>query len=135
MMKMPVPSSYNDITTSRNLRDHVGAVWYQRTFFVPSSWRDQRIFIRFGSVNYLAQVVSIFYLQSNAKCDKLRTLKAYVQVNCKVLMRFISSFVRLQLVGERRLGDQPRNGPPALRSGNLVIFDLRWREPHYCRRR
>ncbi|XP_029668445.1 beta-glucuronidase isoform X1 [Formica exsecta] len=56
MMKMPVPSSYNDITTSRDLRDHVGAVWYQRTFFVPSSWRDQRVFIRFGSVNYLAQV-------------------------------------------------------------------------------
>lgn len=58
MMKMPVPSSYNDITTSRELRDHVGAVWYQRTFFVPSSWRDQRVFVRFGSVNYLAQVVS-----------------------------------------------------------------------------
>ncbi|XP_029160975.1 beta-glucuronidase isoform X2 [Nylanderia fulva] len=56
IIKMPVPSSYNDITTSRNLRDHVGAVWYQRTFFVPSSWRDQRVFIRFGSVNYLAQV-------------------------------------------------------------------------------
>ncbi|EFN67454.1 Beta-glucuronidase [Camponotus floridanus] len=56
VMKMPVPSSYNDITTSRNLRDHVGAVWYQRTFFVPSFWRDQRVFVRFGSVNYLAQV-------------------------------------------------------------------------------
>ncbi|XP_011697202.1 PREDICTED: beta-glucuronidase isoform X1 [Wasmannia auropunctata] len=56
MMKMPVPSSYNDITTSRNLRDHVGAVWYQRTFFVPFSWRDQRVFVRFSSVHYLAQV-------------------------------------------------------------------------------
>ncbi|XP_003706264.2 beta-glucuronidase isoform X1 [Megachile rotundata] len=56
VIKMPVPSSYNDITTSRELRDHVGAVWYQRTFFVPSSWRDQRVFVRFGSVNYLAQV-------------------------------------------------------------------------------
>ncbi|XP_020279014.1 beta-glucuronidase-like isoform X2 [Pseudomyrmex gracilis] len=56
MIKMPVPSSYNDITTSRQLRDHVGPVWYQRTFFVPSSWRDQRVFVRFGSVNYLAQV-------------------------------------------------------------------------------
>ncbi|XP_077273342.1 beta-glucuronidase isoform X5 [Temnothorax americanus] len=56
MMKMPVPSSYNDITTSRNLRDHVGAVWYQKTFFVPFSWRDQRVFVRFGSVHYLAQV-------------------------------------------------------------------------------
>lgn len=56
VMQMPVPSSYNDITTSRDLRDHVGAVWYQRTFFVPSSWREQRVFVRFGSVNYLAQV-------------------------------------------------------------------------------
>ncbi|CAL1689343.1 unnamed protein product [Lasius platythorax] len=56
IMKMPVPSSYNDITTSRNLRDHVGAVWYQRTFFMPLPWRDQRVFVRFGSVNYLAQV-------------------------------------------------------------------------------
>ncbi|XP_053970515.1 beta-glucuronidase-like [Hylaeus volcanicus] len=56
VMQMPVPSSYNDITTSRELRDHVGAVWYQRTFFAPSSWREQRVFVRFGSVNYLAQV-------------------------------------------------------------------------------
>ncbi|KAH0956056.1 hypothetical protein HN011_010898 [Eciton burchellii] len=56
IIKMPVPSSYNDITTSRALRDHVGAVWYQRTFFVPSFWRNQRVFIRFGSVNYLTQV-------------------------------------------------------------------------------
>ncbi|XP_076244565.1 beta-glucuronidase [Calliopsis andreniformis] len=56
VMQMPVPSSYNDITTSRAIRDHMGAVWYQRMFYVPSSWREQRVFIRFGSVNYLAQV-------------------------------------------------------------------------------
>lgn len=61
-MQMPVPSSYNDITTSSELRDHLGAVWYQRTFFVPSSWREQRVFVRFGSVHYLAQVVIILYL-------------------------------------------------------------------------
>ncbi|KAK0094951.1 hypothetical protein PV326_009565 [Microctonus aethiopoides] len=57
VMKMPVPSSYNDITTSQKLRDYVGPVWYQRHFFVPFSWsNEQRVFIRFGSVNYLAQV-------------------------------------------------------------------------------
>ncbi|XP_046834225.1 beta-glucuronidase [Vespa crabro] len=56
LIKMPVPSSYNDITTSKELRDHVGAVWYERTFFIPWSWQNQRIFLRFGSVNYLAQV-------------------------------------------------------------------------------
>lgn len=58
-MQMPVPSSYNDITTSRDLRDHMGGVWYQRSFFAPPSWREQRVFVRFGSVNYLAQVVTI----------------------------------------------------------------------------
>ena len=60
VIQMPVPSSYNDITTSRELRDHVGAVWYEKSFFVPMSWREQRVFVRFGSVNYLAQVVSSF---------------------------------------------------------------------------
>ena len=58
-MQMPVPSSYNDLTTSSELRDHVGPVWYERTFFVPASWAERRVFLRFGSVNYLAQVVSI----------------------------------------------------------------------------
>ncbi|XP_014212257.1 beta-glucuronidase [Copidosoma floridanum] len=56
VMQMPVPSSYNDITTSSELRDYVGPVWYEKTFFVPQSWRDKRVFLRFGSVNYLAQV-------------------------------------------------------------------------------
>lgn len=57
-MQMPVPSSYNDITTSKALRDHVGPVWYEKTFFIPASWQYKRVFLRFGSVNYLAEVVS-----------------------------------------------------------------------------
>ncbi|XP_070140538.1 beta-glucuronidase isoform X3 [Drosophila kikkawai] len=53
---MPVPASYNDITTD-NLRDHVGTVWYDRKFFVPRSWsKNQRIWLRFGSVHYEAFV-------------------------------------------------------------------------------
>ncbi|KAH8233584.1 hypothetical protein KR026_010029 [Drosophila bipectinata] len=53
---MPVPASYNDITTD-NLRDHVGTVWYDRRFFVPRSWsKDQRVWLRFGSVHYEAYV-------------------------------------------------------------------------------
>ncbi|XP_046618699.1 beta-glucuronidase isoform X2 [Neodiprion virginianus] len=55
-MKMPVPSSYNDVTTSSALRDHVGVVWYQRTFYTPSSWAEMRTFVWFGSVNYIAHV-------------------------------------------------------------------------------
>ncbi|EDW33659.1 GL11760 [Drosophila persimilis] len=53
---MPVPASYNDITTD-NLRDHVGTVWYDRKFFAPRSWAvDQRVWLRFGSVHYEAYV-------------------------------------------------------------------------------
>lgn len=56
---MPVPSSYNDITQDINLRDHVGLVWYDRNFFVPRSWsNNSRVFLRFSSVSYAAQVVS-----------------------------------------------------------------------------
>ncbi|XP_040568664.1 beta-glucuronidase [Lepeophtheirus salmonis] len=57
-LPMPVPSSYNDITQDKSLRDHVGWVWYQRKFFTlwakETSWR--RIFIRFDSAHYATKV-------------------------------------------------------------------------------
>lgn len=58
---MPVPSSYNDVTVDKQIRDHVGLVWYDKSFFVPESWRQQgyRVWLRFGSVHYAAQVVSL----------------------------------------------------------------------------
>lgn len=60
---MPVPSSYNDITESKAIRDQVGWVWYQREFFIPSNWASERIVLRFGSVNYFAAVVRFkFYI-------------------------------------------------------------------------
>ena len=43
VIDMPVPSSYNDITTDQELRDHVGWVWYERKFAVPRLWKDQRL--------------------------------------------------------------------------------------------
>ena len=54
---MPVPASYNDITTDKELRDHVGWVWYETDAVIPRAWtRDQRIVIRFGSVTQHAVV-------------------------------------------------------------------------------
>lgn len=57
---MPVPASYNDVTTEAEIRDFVGWAWYQREFFTPKRWSTdkRRVFIRFGSVNYGAMVVS-----------------------------------------------------------------------------
>ncbi|XP_001945966.2 beta-glucuronidase isoform X1 [Acyrthosiphon pisum] len=58
VLQMPVPSSYNDVMVDKKIRDHVGLVWYDKSFFAPESWRQQgyRVFLRFGSVNYAAQV-------------------------------------------------------------------------------
>lgn len=64
-MDMPVPSSYNDISTSASVRDHVGLAWYDRRFQVSDHWlesilnNNRKIFLRFGSVHYATQVVSL----------------------------------------------------------------------------
>ncbi len=49
-----VPASWND--QINDLRDYLGVAWYQTKFHLPWGWQGQRIFIRFDSVNYLAEV-------------------------------------------------------------------------------
>lgn len=55
-LAMPVPASYNDITTDAAVRDHVGPVWYRRKFFCPESWRTRQVVLRFGAAAHRAQV-------------------------------------------------------------------------------
>ena len=61
VIPMPVPSSFNDITTDRNLQNFVGWVWYDRTFFVAHEWTLKRIVLRVDSAHYNAIVVSIHH--------------------------------------------------------------------------
>ena len=57
LVEMPVPSSYNDISTSSGLRDLLGHVWYEKQFLVPGAWsQGRRIVLRLGSVHYKAQL-------------------------------------------------------------------------------
>lgn len=49
-----VPASWNDQFNER--RDYTGIAWYQTRFSLPWGWRGQRIFLRFNSVAYLAEV-------------------------------------------------------------------------------
>lgn len=49
-----VPASWNDQFT--DLRDYLGDAWYQTRFHLPWGWESSRLLIRFGSVNYLADV-------------------------------------------------------------------------------
>jgi beta-glucuronidase len=53
---MPVPSSFNDITPDKEVRDHIGEVWYERHFYVPARLQGQRICLRFGSAEHTATV-------------------------------------------------------------------------------
>jgi beta-glucuronidase len=49
-----VPSSWNE--QFQDTRDYLGPAWYQTRFDLPWGFKSQRLFLRFGSVNYLAQV-------------------------------------------------------------------------------
>ncbi len=62
---MPVPSSYNDITQQRYLRDFVGWVWYDKQFFVSKYWKDPdaiRVVLRVEACSYYCIVVCFFIL-------------------------------------------------------------------------
>lgn len=49
-----VPASWND--QYEDERDFLGPAWYQTQFDLPWDWQGDRIFLRFNSVNYLAEV-------------------------------------------------------------------------------
>ena len=55
-IEMAVPSSYNDLVESQEVRDHVGWVWYERSFTIPKTLLNERIVLRFGSVTHEAKV-------------------------------------------------------------------------------
>ena len=58
VIKMPVPSSFNDIIQDVKLRDFIGWVWYERNFWVPNFWLQskQRVFLLFESAHYNTRV-------------------------------------------------------------------------------
>jgi len=49
-----VPASWNEIFAE--CRDFLGPAWYQTEFVIPWGWENQKIFLRFGSINYLSDV-------------------------------------------------------------------------------
>ncbi len=55
-MNMAVPSSYNDIGVLGEIRKHVGFVWYEREFTIPTLLFGERIVLRFGSATHKAKV-------------------------------------------------------------------------------
>lgn len=55
-MNMAVPASFNDLGVTGEIRNHVGWVWYEREFIVPTYLEKERIVLRFGSATHYAKV-------------------------------------------------------------------------------
>jgi len=55
-ISMSVPSSFNDTGVTADIRNHVGWVWYEREFTVPSLLLSERMVLRFGSATHKAKV-------------------------------------------------------------------------------
>ncbi|MBP1961863.1 beta-glucuronidase [Paenibacillus aceris] len=53
---MSVPSSFNDVGVTADIRNHVGWVWYERDFTVLNLLFSERIVLRFGSATHKAVV-------------------------------------------------------------------------------
>lgn len=53
---MSVPSSYNDVTVLKSLKDHVGKVCYEKTITLPRNLYEEEIHLRIGSASHQASV-------------------------------------------------------------------------------
>lgn len=54
--RIPVPASFQDFYTSKDVREYTGDLWYERELFIPGEWEGKRVFVRFGSATHRAQV-------------------------------------------------------------------------------
>ena len=51
-LDVAVPSSYNELFVAREIREHVGWVWYQREVVVPKGFAGDQIFLRFDAATH-----------------------------------------------------------------------------------
>lgn len=55
-VEVPVPASFNDLFTDKDIREHVGDVWYETEFYLAEEWQQKNINLRFGSATHKAEV-------------------------------------------------------------------------------
>lgn len=53
---IPVPASFQDFYTEKDIREFTGDVWYEKEIFVPDEWKGKQIFLRFGAATHRAAV-------------------------------------------------------------------------------
>ena len=53
---IPVPASFQDFYTDKDIREFAGDVWYETEIFVPGEWEGKAIWLRFGAATHRAAV-------------------------------------------------------------------------------
>ena len=54
--RIPVPASFQDFYTTKDVREYAGDVWYENDFFVPGEWEGREVAIRFAAATHRAVV-------------------------------------------------------------------------------
>src|SRR5699024_1379564 len=53
---IPVPASFNDFYTDKDIREYTGDFWYETTFDASESWRDHAVDLRIGALTHRGTV-------------------------------------------------------------------------------
>lgn len=53
---IPVPASFQDFYTEKDVREFTGDVWYETDVFVPGEWEGREVAVRFGCATHRAEV-------------------------------------------------------------------------------
>lgn len=53
---MVVPTSFNDVSVNKEVRNYIGDFWYERQVAIPRVAADEELVLRFGSVTHHAKV-------------------------------------------------------------------------------
>lgn len=54
--RIPVPASFQDFYTEKDVREYTGDFWYETDVFVPQEWEGKNVLLRFGAATHRAAV-------------------------------------------------------------------------------
>lgn len=89
---IPVPSSFQDLYTDKEIREYTGDFWYETEFFVPQECKGEHIELRFGSVTHRAEVYVNGMLEATHEggfmpfCADITAQVSYGEVNKVVVV-------------------------------------------------
>ena len=44
---LPVPASFQDFYTDKDIREYTGNLWYEKEIFVPGEWKGKQVLVRY----------------------------------------------------------------------------------------